>query len=289
MPRLFGVLTDRASNPWMILEALTPTVRTSALSKDDLRSALKTLAQLHAQSWNSKSTGRPFLPRVTECNPETLRQRLDVAVEMLCRRQEALRHMPKLITGELKAALRKVANDPEPILAPLRALPQTLLHGDPNPTNFLIDCSNDEPPATALVDWARVCQGPAIIDVVTFFNYQWLRGFGRFGRFNVGAELMNWPAFADCYFDQLEAALGDKLDRRAHLEAATAADLNQTIRWRLSRASGFLDTGVLDLFFGPFGPALYPVAKWTRVREVLDNAILRPLARLEQSLRRFYD
>ena len=127
MPRLWGVLTDHG-NLWMILEALTPAVRTSALSKDDLRSALRTLAQLHAQSWNSESSGRPFLPRVTECNLETLRQRLDFAIELLCRRQQSLRYMPKLITGELKAALGKVANDPEPILAPLRSLPT-----DPSP------------------------------------------------------------------------------------------------------------------------------------------------------------
>ena len=103
-----------------------------------------------------------------------------------------------------------------------------------------------------------------------------------------GGRVDGLAAFADCYFDQLEAALGDRVDRRAHLEAAAAADLNQTIRWRLFRASGFLDTGVLDLFFGPFGPVLGPIAKWTRAREVLDNAIAKPLARLEQSLRRFY-
>ena len=288
VPRLLGTLSDRGGNSWMILEFLAPGVLPSGLSNEHLRGALKTLARLHAQFWDSE-TECGFLPRVTECSPETLSQRLESAIELLCRRQESLPHMPKLVDDELRAALRKVARDPEPILAPLRALPPTLLHGDPNPTNFLFDLRNGGVPATALVDWARVCRGPAIVDVVSFFNYQWHRGFRLNGRFNLGVDLMDWSNFASCYFDELEAVLKQKVDRRAHLEAAAAADLNQTIRWRLIRASRFLDTRVVDLLLGPFGSLMDPLARWTRMREVLDLAVVTPVARLKQNLGRFYD
>ena len=95
--------------------------------------------------------------------------------------------------------------------------------------------------------------------------------------------------FLAYYFVGMFTNLFVQVDRRAHLEAAAAADLNQTIRWRLIRASRFLDTRVVDLLLGPFGSLMDPLARWTRMREVLDRAVVTPVARLKQNLGRFYD
>jgi len=98
---------------------------------------------------------------------------------------------------------------------------------------------------------------------------------------------MGWKEFTGCYFDELERRLARRIDRRAQLAAASAADLGFTVRlWVIFVA--LFATDQFDLEFGRFGWLFKPLMKIGRGVETLERFLIEPLARRRADAAAFY-
>ncbi|RMG90683.1 MAG: hypothetical protein D6706_19050 [Chloroflexi bacterium] len=73
---------------------------------------------------------------------------------------------PGIITETHLQALSDLLDDPLPMIAPLRELPLTLLHGDPHSRHWQLTLFNE----FYLTDWHKLSIGPSVLDLVNFLE-----------------------------------------------------------------------------------------------------------------------
>jgi hypothetical protein len=125
------------------------------------------------------------------------------------------------ILGETHlTAVSDLLDDPVPILEPLRQLPGTLLHGDPNTYHWRLTLFNEQ----RLLDWTSISYGPGILDLVSFLE-QFDLIYTTNNPFQVDLRF-KWPTteetIIDSYLLQLSATQGG-FDARATRQAISAA------------------------------------------------------------------
>ena len=72
-------------------------------------------------------------------------------------------------------AVYDLLDDPVPILEPLRALPQTLLHGNPKSAHWRLTLFDQR----RLIDWTNTAVGPSVLDLVSFLEQFDLIYYGK--------------------------------------------------------------------------------------------------------------
>lgn len=126
------------------------------------------------------------------------------------------------ILGETHlTAVADLLDDPVPILEPLRQLPQTLLHGDPNSSHWRVTVFEDQ----RLTEWQTAVIGPAVCDLISFIEQ-----FGLLEAPEQGGMMKTrplWPiseeTIIDTYLLALSKRLGARLNTRALRQAIPAA------------------------------------------------------------------
>ncbi|MCP4418883.1 MAG: phosphotransferase [Chloroflexi bacterium] len=126
------------------------------------------------------------------------------------------------ILGETQlTAVADLLDDPVPMLEPLRQLPQTLLHGDPNNSNWRLTVFEDQ----HLTGWQTAVVGSAICDLVSFIEqFALLENSEQNGMMKTRPL---WPineeTMIDTYMLALSHRLGARLNTRALRQAIPAA------------------------------------------------------------------
>jgi hypothetical protein len=288
LPRFLGAIENRSARGpagWLMLEAIPDTTQVPDLTADHLRAALGALAELHATFWNSPMAADfEWLPIASESDPAVLSARVGYALDAIVERQLSLPHFPRLIDDGLKAGLERIAHDLEPALAPLRALPATVLHGDTSLHNFVFSraahAAGGARLRVSMIDWQLACRGPAIIDLVHLYNSQFFRRVYRYRRKRDSQRLIDWPEFSAFYFHALERRLGFAIDRQAQLAAIDAVIVNMTVRRWLVFAGLIFSAGQLDFLFGSMAPMLKPLTLWADLPGFIEQFIRAPIERV---------
>lgn len=232
VPRLYGSGQNpsaRQGGLVIVLEALPAGVPSVSIDESHMRGALRLLARMHAQFWDDETLNKlQWLPDFARYDPQHFRTTFEVGLDALQNLQKKFLYFPRLLNRRSCDLLRRAAERFELAMRRLSALPQTLVNGDVNLNNFIF--ARDGSAEAAIVDWQNMCRGPAILDLGYFFNMQRLRSADWLGRPILRPPLMRWDELTRVYFDELEAQLGQAIDREAHLEAAFAADAAYTLR-----------------------------------------------------------
>ena len=148
---------------WLVLEAIPLGKNPARWSHGDYRSALVALAELHDRFWGlgDDLNTFPWLSRPLDTDFEVHVAAAAHAIEHIVEHGS-----PASIAGapsRLEMLARLTARAEE-IIAPLRAEPATLLHGDYWAGNIAVQTDGTQ----IVYDWQLTGVGPAVLDVVNF-------------------------------------------------------------------------------------------------------------------------
>lgn len=128
---------------------------------------------------------------------------------------------PGILGESHLAAVADLLDDPVPVLEPLRQLPVTLLHGDPNNHHWRVTLFDGQ----RLTGWQTAAVGPGICDLVSFIEQ-----FSLLEVAESAATLKTrslWPVaeetMIDSYMLALSQRLGNRVNTRALRQAIPAA------------------------------------------------------------------
>ncbi|MCP5101086.1 MAG: hypothetical protein GY943_36510 [Chloroflexi bacterium] len=239
-----------ANDGWVILEDVPNHTHIEKWTPTDVDNVVAHLTLLHQTFWKQKDllegSGISHFLHGKQYTWETLRNEQSFFFEegpATPISEHAIHHAGRLAPALLQAAngltvirslggwpgilgethLTAVADlldDPVPILEPLRNLPNTLLHGDPNTYHWRMTLFNEQ----RLLDWSKTAYGPGIMDLVSFLE-QFELIYTSDHPFQVDLRT-NWPiteeTIIDSYLLQLSATLTG-FDARATRQAISAA------------------------------------------------------------------
>lgn len=160
------------SGAWLILERVPSERSPEAWTPDDYRNAVTDLALLHDRFWGLEEdlSIYPWLGRPLNGDFEIHIRAAASAVERM-----VYQDAPSVITESVERlnALARLLGESERVAAPLRAAPQTLLHGDYWPGNIVV-----RPGGRRMVlDWQMAGIGPGVLDLAVFVqNSRWWYG-----------------------------------------------------------------------------------------------------------------
>ncbi|MBK8902649.1 MAG: hypothetical protein IPM53_15785 [Anaerolineaceae bacterium] len=128
---------------------------------------------------------------------------------------------PGILGESHLTAVSDLLDDPVPLLEPLRQLPPTLLHGDPNNHHWRVTVFEDH----RLTGWQTAAVGPGICDLVSFIEQFGLLENGEPGSGFKTRPL--WPVneetIIDSYLLALSHRLGSRVNTRMLRQAIPAA------------------------------------------------------------------
>lgn len=150
---------------WLVMECLQPQRDAKEWRADDYLTAISGLADLHNRFWDLREDLGTFawLSDPLEGDFEVHMASVGQAIDRLSEGSQR-----QTVTGsrERVRLLKRLSQDAEQVVQPLREQPATLLHGDYWPGNIAILESGEQ----ATYDWQLAGIGPAIIDVLVFVN-----------------------------------------------------------------------------------------------------------------------
>jgi len=148
---------------WFILEEVEDNTPPEQWRAADFRQAVILLTELHERFWklHDDLTAYPWLAHPLASDFELYVYAAAQMVEQLI-----IADRPRLITGSMRVlgALGQIISQAEQVVAPLRAAPYTLLHGDFAPHNLALQAEGD----FVVFDWKSASLGPGILDLVAF-------------------------------------------------------------------------------------------------------------------------
>jgi hypothetical protein len=124
---------------------------------------------------------------------------------------------PGILGESHLTAVADLLDDPVPLLEPLRQLPFTLLHGDPNNHHWRVTVFDDQ----KLTGWQKAAVGPGICDLVSFIEQ-----FSLLEVAESAAALKTrtvWPVNEETIIDGYMLALSHRLGSRANTRALRQA------------------------------------------------------------------
>jgi hypothetical protein len=128
---------------------------------------------------------------------------------------------PGILGESHLTAVADLLDDPVPLFEPLRQLPLTLLHGDPNNRRWRVTMFDDQ----RLTGWQTAVVGPGICDLVSFIEQ-----FSLLDDAESAPDLKTrttWPVneetIIDSYMLALSQRLGSRVNTRAMRQAIPAA------------------------------------------------------------------
>lgn len=160
-----ALIAADASGDWLVLEAVEVEIAPQAWRAEDYGRGMTALAALHERFWNLADdlAAYNWLAR-------PLTRDLEIHVYAAARAVEQMMRAdwPPLITGSVRVlgVFGQIISQVEAVVEPLRAAPQTLLHGDFWPGNVALQADGE----MVVFDWQLVGLGPGVLDVVTFLT-----------------------------------------------------------------------------------------------------------------------
>ncbi|MCH7483752.1 MAG: phosphotransferase [Chloroflexi bacterium] len=127
---------------------------------------------------------------------------------------EGVVNLLQSLEPDTRRAIEKLYREPEDLLERIEPMPKTLCHYDFDNRNLGIEEGPDGP-RTVVIDWEILGKGISSSDVVRFTAYQ---------------QPDDLDAVIDFYLDQLEAQLGDKIDRE---EWRLGFELGSITEWQI--------------------------------------------------------
>ncbi len=127
---------------------------------------------------------------------------------------EGVVNLLQSLEPDTRRAIEKLYREPEDLLERIEPMPKTLCHYDFDNRNLGIEEGPDGP-RTVVIDWEILGKGISPSDVVRFTVYQ---------------QPDDLDAVLDFYVDELEAQLGDKIDRE---EWRLGFELGSIAEWQI--------------------------------------------------------
>lgn len=161
-PRLVAA---HAGGAWLVMERLPAGRAQSAWQGRNYRAAVAGLARLHDRFWGLEEDLSIYrwLGRPLTADFAIHLQAAAVAVERM-----ASQGAPSIIAGSASRleALARLLGEADRVAEPLRAAPQTLLHGDYWTGNLSLLPDG----RLAVLDWQLAGLGPGVLDLLVFVN-----------------------------------------------------------------------------------------------------------------------
>ena len=150
---------------WLVLEAVEADIAPDEWTAEDYRQGVGTLAALHERFWTLAEdlSAYKWLARPLTGDFEIHVYAAAQAIEKMI-----LDDRPQPITSSMTVlgALGQMISQVEQVAAPLRAAPQTFLHGDFWPGNVALQADGE----MVVMGWQSAGLGPGILDLVTFIT-----------------------------------------------------------------------------------------------------------------------
>jgi len=124
---------------------------------------------------------------------------------------------PGILGESHLSAVADLLDDPVPLLEPLRQLPLTLLHGDPNNRRWHVSVFDDQ----RLTGWQTAAVGPGICDLISFIEQFSLLDDAESAPDLKTREL--WPVNEETIIDSYMLALSQRLGHRVNTRALRQA------------------------------------------------------------------
>lgn len=230
IPRVFFT-----QDGWCVMETLAPGKPPAEWTAVDVRAALANLAHLHAAFWDCAPD---WLEKLDAAGLDRRLDKAERGLELIVRAGG----WPGLIEPGLMRAMRRALDRRGDFIAPLIGQPVTLLHGDPWMPNWNIAGER-----CVLLDWGDSAAGPAVWDLNYFLEIAAVYKTAE-GQWRVCLPPMQHDWAVAFYLDELERALGRKVDRAAFMSALPAAFVVNTLTLWMGYAA---DYGAwTNVFFG---------------------------------------
>lgn len=236
-----------AEEGWVILDDVPNHRLPERWTPEDIESVIDDMATLHATFWHQQSqlqsSGLPHFIDEKRYSWHQLRQEQAVYFEegpaavisehainsagrlapLLLQAANGLVVMRGLggwpgILGESHlAAAADILDDPIPLLEPLRNLPVTLIHGNPNVYHWHLTLFDER----RLLGWQNVMIGPGIYDLITFLE-QFELLYKSSSPWHVAVRRER-PATEETIIDSYMLAMSEKLGSQFNARAARQA------------------------------------------------------------------
>lgn len=160
-----ALIAGSATGDWLLLEALQPVRDASQWLAEDYRSALDALSSLHDRFWDlgEDLDAFPWLSRPIDADFEIHVAAAAQAIERIVAEGQPA---PLAAVPERMHVLARLTTLAEQVVAPLRQVPRTLLHGDYWPGNIAVLKNRSQ----VVYDWQLAGVGPGIIDLLVFLT-----------------------------------------------------------------------------------------------------------------------
>jgi hypothetical protein len=198
------------------------------VSDDTCRTILSHLAAFHAAFWEKREVlDKPWLMSLEQpvnffyrCVNDILDGMRDPAESSVYITErwpwlaEGVVNLVESLPAGTKEAVQTLYREPEALLAAVNSMPQTLCHYDFDNRNLGIE-QTPSGLRTVVIDWEILGRGVSASDVVRFTVYQ---------------QPDDLEGTLDFYLDELEARLGEKIDRA---QWRKAYDLGSVAEWQI--------------------------------------------------------
>lgn len=242
--------THKGERGWLLLDDVPDHFPPHKWTSDDVEEVVNGLVDLHATFWNQETElqvqGMPSFIGRNEFPRRELRAASEACfgdgpasvlslhaihnagrlAPVLWRAANGLTIMRELggwpgILGESHlAAAADLLDDPVPMLAPLRYLPATLIHGDPYSYHWRLTLFDE----LRLFDWQNAAVGPGIYDLVLFQEHLDLLYDQGTREMRLRREqLSTEETITDSYLLSMSARLGQQFSARVARQAIPAA------------------------------------------------------------------
>lgn len=148
----------------------------SPVDAGDAEAWLTHLAQIHAQFWQGSALAAPSLGLaaledfLTILSPARVQAELDAGRThpVLVMAAQGWERWRRDAPSDVRRIVTDVQSDPAPLLARLRAMPQTLVHGDFKAANLGIRRTGDGERQSVVLDWQDAARGAGALDLGYF-------------------------------------------------------------------------------------------------------------------------
>lgn len=193
------------------------------------------VSAMSEQAWGSAGTLTPTFLQIAN-SVQTLQQQ----------------NWQTILQPEQMMAIVDLLDDPVPMLYPLRALPPTLIHGNPSITHWHLTLFGDG----NLLDWKNVAIGPSLCDLVTFMEQVEYYQTMWHGQQSPENWTLRQEMIIDTYILRLHTHLWPLFDARTLRKTLPAATCLYVLTQWVSRLAEWLRSPQTTLTTPPTDPRI---------------------------------
>ncbi len=160
-----ALIAGAPTGDWLLLEALQPVRDATHWLAEDYHTAIDALSSLHDRFWDlgEDLDAFPWLSRPIDADFEI---HVTAAAQAIDRIVAEGQPAPLAGVPERMHVLARLTTSAEQVVAPLRDVPRTFLHGDYWPGNIAVLRNRSQ----VVYDWQLAGVGPGIVDLLVFLT-----------------------------------------------------------------------------------------------------------------------